>query len=72
MVLRNLCGALAAAVEPGSGEAQEEGGWVLKWMALYTMFVVMILHHTEHEKCRNHNMSVQMCGCGGPAGVLFH
>jgi len=45
---------------------------VLKWMALYTMFVVMILHHTEHEKCRNHNMSVQMCGCGGPAGVLFH
>ena len=48
------------AVEAGSGDAQVEGGWVLKWMAVYTVIVVMKLHHAEHDKCRNYNFNPQM------------
>jgi len=50
----------APAVEAGSGDAQVEGGWVLKWMAVYTAIVVMKLHHAEHDKCRNHSFNPQM------------
>lgn len=51
----------AADVEPGSGEAQAGQSWVLKWMAFYTAIVVLVIHHVEHTKCRNHSFHPQMC-----------